>query len=169
MRAHLLLIALAASLMGLACGSHSDNVCEDIGNCSQRGDNDWIDTCQSNANALGSEAADAGCGAAFNQYYACADSNYSCQGATAAFPGCDDKLGALDACIAAATASTSCVALQMAESACTTVAPSPGPPPACTTTRDCQARCYLDHVPDACAPQVDELEDVVTCSDACPP
>ena len=169
MRAQLLLLAAAVALLGPACGSHSDNVCEDIGDCAQHGDTDWIDTCQSNADALGSEAATAGCGAAFDQYYACADSSYSCQGATATFPGCDDELAALDDCLAAATAHTACVALQTAEAACTAVPAAAGPPPACTTTRDCQARCYLDHVASACAPQIDELEELVACSDTCPP
>jgi hypothetical protein len=172
MRAHPLLILVAASLLGGACSSHTDQVCQNIGDCSQRGDTDWIATCQANADALGSEAAMVGCKTVFDQYYACADSNYSCQGATATFPGCDPALAALDDCIAAATANTSCVALQAAEATCTTVTtvPAPGgPPAACTTTRDCQANCYLSNVASACAPQVNELENVVTCSDACPP
>ena len=169
MRAHPLLVLAAASLMGWACSSHSDNVCQDIGDCSQHGDTNWIDTCQANANKLGAESADAGCGAAFNQYYACADSNYSCQGATATFPGCDQALSGLDTCIAAATAGTSCVALRTAEAACTTVPPAAGPPAACTATRNCQAACYLSLVASACAPQVNELEEVVGCSNACPP
>jgi len=169
MRARPWLVLVAAALIGPACSSHSDQVCQDIGDCSQRGDNGWIDTCQANADALGAEAAGAGCQAAFDQYYACADANYACQGATATFPGCDDKLAALDACIAAATAGTSCVALQAAEAACTTVPASPGPPAACTTTRDCQARCYLDRVASACAPRIDELQEVVACGEACPP
>jgi hypothetical protein len=169
MRARPFLVLIAASLIGGACSSHSDQVCQDIGDCSQRGDTTWIDTCQANADALGSEAATVGCQATFHQYYACADSNYSCQGATATFPGCDDKLAALDDCIAAATAGTSCVALQSAEAACTTVPVSGGPPVACTAARDCQAGCYLRSVASACAPQVIELEDVVACSDACPP
>jgi hypothetical protein len=169
MRARTLLALVAAALIGPACGSHSDNVCQNIGDCAQGGNTDWIDTCQANAEALGSEAADAGCGPAFDQYYGCADSNYSCQGATATFPGCDQDLAALDACIAAATAGTSCVALQAAEAACTTVAPASGPPMACTSLRDCQARCYLGNVASACAPQIDELQNVISCADACPP
>jgi hypothetical protein len=169
MRATSLFVLVAASMIGVACSSHSDNVCQDIGDCAHRGDTDWIATCQGNANQLGSEAAGAGCGSAFDQYYNCAEANYSCQGATATFPGCDQALAALDDCIAAATASTSCVKLQTAEAACTTVAPATGPPPACTAIRDCQAACYLGAVANACAPQVDELQNVVACSDACPP
>jgi hypothetical protein len=169
MRAQLLLIAIVAFLSGTGCGSHSDNVCEDIGNCAQRGDNTWIDTCQANADLLGAEAAAAGCQAAFDQYYGCADANYACQGATATFPGCDQALAALDGCIAAATSGTACVRLQMAQAACTTVPAASGPPPACTAIRDCQAACYLSTVANACAVQIDELQAVVTCSEACPP
>jgi hypothetical protein len=169
MRARPLLALVAAALIGPACGSHPDNVCENIGDCSQGGNTDWIATCQSNAKQLGDEASAVGCGGAFDQYYSCADSSYSCQGATPTFPGCDQDLAALDDCIAAATAGTACVALQAAEAACTTVAPSSGPPMACTSLRDCQARCYLGNVASACAPQIDELEAVITCSEACPP
>jgi len=169
MRAHSLVILLAAALTGVACSSNSDEVCQDIADCSQGGSSDWIATCQSNAKDLGNEANMVGCGTAFDQYYSCADSNYSCQGATATFPGCDQDLAALDACIAAATSGTSCVALQTAEAACTTVAPASGPPQACTALRDCQAACYLSNVASACAPQIDELENLVACSEACPP
>jgi hypothetical protein len=160
---------LAAALMGAACSSNTDDVCQDIGDCAQGGDNTWITTCQSNANKLATEAGQVGCTSTFNAYYACADSSYSCQGATATFPGCDQDLAALDACIAAATAATYCVALQTAEAACTTPPASGGPPAACTAARDCQAACYLSDVADRCAPQVDELPNVVACSSACPP
>lgn len=169
MRAQLVLALVTASLVGAGCSSHTDSVCENIGDCAQHGDTDWIDTCQANAHALGAESADAGCGPVFDQYYACADSAFSCQGATATFPGCDAALAALDSCLAAATAGTSCAALQAAEAACTTVAPAGGPPPACTARRDCQAACYLNKVANSCAPQVDELEAVVSCSEACAP
>jgi hypothetical protein len=169
MRARLILFLAAAALIGSGCSSNSDEVCQDIGDCSQHGDDDWITTCQSNANLLGTEADANGCRSAFDRYYSCADSNFSCQGATSTFPGCDDKLAALDSCIAAATANTRCAALQTAQAACTTVTPSAGPPPACTSLRDCQAACYLGAVANACAPQIDELQAVVACSDACPP
>ncbi|HXJ22503.1 MAG TPA: hypothetical protein VMT03_19960 [Polyangia bacterium] len=169
MRAPSLVILLAAALTGVACSSHSDEVCQDIGDCSQGGSNDWIATCQANAKALGDESNRVGCGTAFDQYFACADSAYSCQGATATFPGCDQDLATLDACLAAATADTWCVKLQTAEAACTTVAPAGGPPQACTSLRDCQAACYLGNVASACAPQIDELQSLVACSQACPP
>jgi hypothetical protein len=162
------------SLIGVACASHSDNVCQDIGDCSHGGSTTWISNCQGEANALGSEAADAGCGSPFEQYYGCADSNYSCQGATATFPGCDQALSALDACIGTATMNTSCAGLEAAEEACgDSTGPDAGtgaqPPPACTAARDCQARCYLGAVANACAPRVDELENAVSCASSCPP
>jgi hypothetical protein len=166
---------LAALLFaGSACDSHGDNVCQDIGDCSQGGDNDWIASCQDEAEALGAEASGQGCGGAFDAYYRCADSSYTCTGATATFPGCDDELAALDACLARATAGTSCVRLQMAESACLASGSSPpgpdgGPPPACTAARDCQAHCYLEKVANVCAPRVDEIEAVTGCAASCPP
>ncbi len=91
------------ALAGAACNSHPDNVCQNIGDCSYGGSDDFITACQDEAKALRSEASGNGCGPAFDAYYACADSSYSCQGATAVFPGCDGDLAALDSCLAAAT------------------------------------------------------------------
>lgn len=174
MLAHKLAFVAVMSVIGSACASHSDNVCQDIGDCSYAGNTTWISNCQSEANALGSEAASDGCGALFDQYYACADSSYSCQGATATFPGCAQALTALDSCIAAATMTSACAMLQAAEDACGAPASADGgidagPPPACTAARDCQARCYLGAVANACAPRVDELQNVLACSASCPP
>jgi hypothetical protein len=170
-----LLLAAAA-----ACGSTSDEVCQDIGDCSQGGSTSWITACQAEAKALRSEAADAGCGPAFDSYFSCAQSAYSCRGATATFPGCDDRHAAVDACLTAATSGTSCAALAAAQASCASLPPdggagsSPGDvtgsglPPACTASRDCQAHCYLGAVADACAPGVDELEAISACTHACP-
>jgi hypothetical protein len=176
------LFAAGFALVGAACNSHSDNVCQNIGNCSYGGSDDFITACQDEAKALRSEASGSGCGPAFDAYYACADSNYSCRGATAVFPGCDGDLAALDSCLAAATTDTSCAALTAAQVACgSATAPDAGastagdagagngPPPACTAARDCQARCFLDSVANVCAPRVDEIEAVTTCAFSCPP
>jgi hypothetical protein len=166
-------LVLFAFVAASACSSHQDNVCEDIGDCAQGGSSDWISSCQAEAKALQGEAAPAGCGSAFDTYFACADSNYSCQGATALFPGCADSLATLDACLTSATANTSCVRLETAEADCGASGPDAGAgtgtPLACTTARDCQAQCYLTIVADVCAPQVDELQNVSACASSCPP
>jgi hypothetical protein len=159
-----------AGLVALAgCGSHQDNVCQDIGDCAKGGDNVWIEACQGEAKALRGEADAAGCAPLFDAYYACADASYTCQGATPEFPGCDDELAALDACLAAATAGTSCVALASAETACGGASPDAGVPPACTAARDCLAGCYLTAVANVCAPRVDELDAANVCGASCPP
>jgi len=156
-----------------ACGSHQDNVCQDIGDCSRGGSGDWITSCQAEAKALQGETAATGCGPDFDVYFTCADSNYSCQGATALFPGCAEALSALDACLAAATTNTSCARLQASEASCAASGPdagtTTGTPAACTAARDCAAQCYLAGVADGCAPQVDELQNVSVCAASCPP
>ncbi len=173
---------LVPLLLAAACGSTSDEVCQDIGDCSQGGSTSWIIACQSEAKALHSEAADAGCGATFDSYFSCAQSAYSCRGATATFPGCDDHHTALDGCLTAATRGTSCAALVAAEASCASSGADGGAdagsgtggltgaalPPACTASRDCQAHCYLGAVANACAPGVDELEAVTMCDRSCP-
>ena len=167
----------ALALAALAgCSSHAETVCEDIGDCSQGGDNVWITTCQTNAKLLATEAAGAGCGPDYDAYYACADAAYTCTGATATFPGCEDRLAALDACLAAATAGTSCVRLVTDEATCGSpgpdagaTSPDAGVPAACTAARDCIAACYLGSVANVCAPGVTELEAAQACGATCPP
>jgi hypothetical protein len=162
----------AALLLGAAlagCASHEDDVCQSVGDCAQGGSSDWVASCQAEAKALRQEADSSGCGGVFDDYYACADSSFACQGATPTFPGCDAKLGALDACFGEATAGTSCQLLATRESACTAAPASTGPPPACTLARDCGAQCFLAQVSDVCAPRVDELATVAACTAACPP
>ena len=166
-----LLLAIAMS----GCDTHQENVCQDVGDCAHGGNTDFIAMCKAEANALQTEAQAAGCGADLGAYYDCADSNFSCQGATPLFPGCDAKLTALDDCLAAATAATSCAELAAAETACggqqadAGAAADAGPPPACTAARDCQARCYLDQVGNVCGPRADEIEAVTACASSCPP
>ena len=162
-----MLVALAG------CASHPENVCQDIGDCAQGGSSDWIASCQAEAKDLRDEAAAAGCASGFDAYFSCADSNYECHGATALFLGCADHLTALDACLANATANTSCIRLEVAEASCTTARPDAGSglgtPPVCTAARDCQAKCYLASVSDVCAPQIDEIQTVSACAASCPP
>jgi hypothetical protein len=176
-RSRLGALAALALAAGAGCSSHAETVCEDIGDCSQGGDNVWITSCQAEAKSLAGEAAGAGCGPDYDAYYACADASYVCQGATALFPGCDDELAALDACLAAATAGTSCVALASATAACggasadggPVAGPDAGVPPACTAARDCLAGCYLTSVANVCAPSVAELDVANACNASCPP
>jgi hypothetical protein len=158
-------LALAA---GAGCSSHIDEVCQDIGDCAHGGSTDWIASCQAEADKLRGEA----CRSELDGYFSCADSSYSCRGATAVFPGCADQLASLDACLAAATANTSCARLETAEASCGAPPPDAGTgagtSPACTAARDCQADCYLKNVGDVCAPRTDELETFTSCATTCP-
>jgi hypothetical protein len=175
-RARKLLIAssILLGLESMSCSSHQDDVCENVGACSRGGDSDWIASCKDEAKSLQGEANASGCGAAFDDYYSCAESNFTCKAITSTFPGCDAQRGALDECLSLATAKTSCAELSMKTSGC---APSDGGgvqtgssvPSACTALRDCMARCYLENVNNPCAPAVDELERVSSCSSSCPP
>jgi hypothetical protein len=153
----------------VGCSTNPEKVCQDIGDCAQGGSTDFIAMCKDAANSLATVAHATGCGADFEAYYDCADSNFSCQGATALFPGCDAKLMALNDCLAAATAGTSCAQLTAAQAACGSQQPDAGPPPACTANADCQAHCYLENVANVCGPRVDELQAVTACAASCPP
>jgi hypothetical protein len=170
----------SASLLGLAfaaCESNEDDVCENVGACSQGGDTDWITSCKDEAKSLRNEAQADGCGALFDDYYSCASSNFTCKGITASFPGCDGQRVAMENCLSAGEAKTSCKELTTKTTACAAAGVDGGPPdagtlglaPACTVARDCQARCYLDHVNNPCAPMIDELSSVTACSSSCPP
>jgi len=147
---------LALMLFPSGCASDSTNVCEDEGNCSHGGDRTFIDGCQHNANLLQSQAHAAGCTREYNVYFSCAA-----------------ELAALDACLARATDKSACAALDDEERRC--APPSDGGadagsvPLACTASRECEARCFLDQVENVCAPRVDELSAFVTCATTCPP
>jgi hypothetical protein len=166
------LLVFLALVVGAGCSSHVDDVCQDIGDCSQGGSSTWIASCETEGRDLQTEAMSVACGSDLDAYLSCADSSYSCRGVTALFPGCAGDLTALDSCLATATARTSCGRLETAEAGC--AAPRPdagtalGAPPACTAARECQAQCYLASVRDVCAPQVDELQSVAACTAACP-
>jgi len=185
-------VAPIAVLVLAGCSSDSDSVCTDIGDCAQGGASSWVESCQSEADLLQQQANEGGCGSRFGAYYSCASSNYTCNGATPSFPGCDAQRTALDGCLAAITAGSYCAQLVAAEAACASPGADSGPsggggrsgdaagsgggatedagsvPPACTLARDCQAQCYLANVGNACAPAVNELQASNTCAAACP-
>jgi hypothetical protein len=163
------LVAAPLLLAGASCGnSHADNVCEDIGDCAQGGDTTFIANCKAEAKALRNELVTYGCDSEFDEYYACADTTFQCQGATPTF-SCSAGLMALDTCIQTNGMSTGCSALAAKQSACTTPPPTSGPPVACTLARDCEAQCVLSGASDVCAPRPDELDAIRACSSACPP
>jgi hypothetical protein len=173
------LLVASGTLLGLSligCSSNQDDVCENVGACTQGGSSDWITACEDEAKSLRDEANAAGCLGLFDDYYSCAASNFTCKGITASFPGCDQR-AALENCLSAGEAKTSCKELTLKSTACAAATTDGGSPdagalglaPACTVARDCQARCYLDHVSNPCAPAVDELSGVTTCANSCPP
>ncbi len=154
------------ALLAAACATNQEDVCENVGDCAHGGSTDYIQGCKDEAKLLDKEARDNGCAAPFDDYYACANSNFDCRGATPVFPGCDGKRAALDACLARVEAQTACAALAAKRGACST---DDAGVVACTAARDCEARCFLDNVSDVCSPRVDELSTFSSCADRCPP
>jgi len=166
------LLAAMAFPLGLpGCGTASDSLCEDVGNCSQGGSNSWIQSCQNAANAM-SQAAPS-CAHLFDQYFQCTANNYVCNGATAAFPGCDSQLSQLEDCLNAAEANSPCGALAAGTSQCPgksgTSPPGSPLPTTCTLNEQCQASCYLQNVSNLCAPGLSELNAFTQCTQTCPP
>jgi hypothetical protein len=166
----LLLALLLPSIAG--CPSHADNVCEDIGDCAQGGDYVFIQGCQAQAQALATEASASGCGAEYDGYYACADASYDCTGITPTFAGCGGKLSALQSCLARGAAKNACGTLDAALAACgggadagAGTSPTPGAP--CGIGGVCEAQCYLDSVPDVCAPMPADLGSYTQCASQC--
>jgi len=155
-------------LLAASCASHTDNVCEDIGDCAQGGDATFVAACKAEAKALRAELVTYGCDSEFDEYYACADTTFQCQGATPAF-SCSAGLMALDACLQMNQTSTTCAALAAKQATCTTAPAPSGPPAACTLARDCEAQCVLGGAADVCAPDADELDTIRACMSACPP
>jgi hypothetical protein len=159
MKARFLFIVL------VGCASDTQSYCENVGDCTQAGDSDWIQTCNDDLSAQQSEATSDGCATAFDAYYACTSAHFDCEGITSTFPTCDGAKATLDACFAAAQSGTSCAALAAATASC---GADGGPPPACTAASDCQAACYLANVAAPCAPRADELANVTACGASCP-
>jgi hypothetical protein len=153
------------------CQSHADNVCEGVTDCERGGDSEWLAACQDEAKQLSKESSSLGCGGQFDSYYACADDNFQCNGATASFPGCDDQRAALETCLTLAQGSTACSELTARTATCTAVdaGAAGAPDPTCTLARDCAARCYLDTVSNVCAPNAAELSAVGDCTQSCRP
>lgn len=155
----------ALLLLLVACNSDAENVCEDIGDCTQGGSSDWIAACKSEASKLRAEAVAASCIVELDAFEKCESDHFDCEGATSLFPGCDTETAALDSCLAAATSGTACADLAAANVACGVEA---GVLVGCTALRDCEARCFLDHVQNPCAPRADEIESVTACGASCP-
>jgi hypothetical protein len=169
------LVLCAAFLCLSACNSDQEDVCDNVGACAQAGSSDWIRGCKDEAKLLQKEASSDGCAGLFDDYYACANASFTCEGATPEFPGCDAKRAALESCISGAEATNACGALVARTQACASsdagsdAEGGTSLAPACTIQRVCQAQCYLDHVSNACAPAVNELSDLTTCAASCPP
>lgn len=159
---------LAICVLAAACGTHADQVCEDIGLCSSQSD-DQIAACQKEGKQLGVEARASGCGSQFDGYFSCADSRYVCNGNVPSFSGCESTRASLDSCLAAARDKNSCGQLDARLSACPTTSPAPNPVPGpCSTTELCSSRCFLDDVADVCRPQSIELVNFSHCVQQCP-
>ena len=152
-----LLLPIFLVTVAVACATSTEEVCDDVGDCSYGGATDWIAQCKASTGALGTESKAAGCGDLFDRYYDCAKSSYACRGNVATFPGCDRS--PLDACLQKARNGTACAELA---SRCGDAGLA-----SCTTGDLCKARCYLDNVKNACAPAVDELDGVAVCSASC--
>jgi len=166
------LVPWVALVVGsMACGTASDSVCEDVGNCSQGGSNSWITSCQNSADSVMQAAPS--CSGPFDQYFQCADDHYVCSGATASFPGCDSQLAALEACLNGAMANSPCQTLAEKTGGCPggsgTQPPGSPIPAACTLSEQCQASCYLANVSNPCAPGLSELNAFTQCALACLP
>jgi hypothetical protein len=158
------------------CESHATAVCEDQGDCSQGGDNDWITRCEDEAKLLEHQANSTHCGKEYDRYYACADDHFVCHGATASFPGCGTLRAALEACLARDRKSP-CAVLAARQAQCVVTDIDAGaeadagdvPEPACDLQRQCEARCYLDTAAETCGPRLDELSAFSECAESCPP
>jgi hypothetical protein len=151
------------------CNSKADDVCENVAACENGGSSEQVQSCQDEAKVLRAEADAGGCSGAYDGYYACADSKFTCEGATASFPGCDGERATLDACLARGAATNACGELARKTSACHTIdGGASAPLSACTAARACAARCYLDRVADPCAPRPDELSASASCTQSCP-
>ena len=161
--------ALAAlALLLAACGTHADDVCEDVGLCRGLTD-DQVSACQLEAKSLTVEARASGCGASTEAFFACGAAHYTCTGDTPAFPGCDASRAALDACLAATRATNACGRLDANLSACPSARPPAAPAPAaCGATELCASQCFLADVADVCRPQAAELVNFTRCVQACP-
>ena len=165
-----LCVALVAAL-AVGCDSDSDVACRDVGNCSHGGSDDWITACREQNDELSDEADAVGCRAEFDAYFGCAEAHFACHGNQSSFPGCAPKLEAYSACLGAKAAGTSCVKLEQGLAECDAGAPPADAPELalspCSASGECSARCYLDSVPNLCAPLAAELAAFADCASHC--
>lgn len=173
-------LLLSLAFVALAgCDSKSDTVCQDIANCSHGGSDDWVTACQSEADDLADEATGSGCGAAYDEYFACAEAHFACNGNKSEFTACDARRSTLDACLASERANNACGELDAKLALCSTPsAPNAAAPDApagdatlepCTTGGVCSARCYTESVADVCAPTAAGLSAFADCASHCVP
>jgi hypothetical protein len=179
---HKALICALCSVLALGCGpgltlttvpTDAESVCYNVDECAQGGSYTWLQNCNAEALTLQQQSEASGCSSLYDGYYACANSNYTCQGITPLFPGCDEKLSALEACLNAATAQSACAQYTAKLANCppgSGTAP-PGSPivSPCSLNLQCQAQCYLSNVSNACNPGLTELDAFSQCATACPP
>jgi hypothetical protein len=170
------------SVLALSCGpgltlttvpTDAESVCYNVDECAQGGSYSWLQSCNAEALTLQQQSEASGCGSLYDGYYACANSNYNCQGITPLFPGCDKQLGSLEACLNAATAQSACAEYTAKLANCppgSGTAP-PGSPivSPCSLNLQCQAQCYLSNVSNVCNPGLTELDAFANCANACPP
>lgn len=172
--------AVSLAFVALAgCNSNSDTVCQDIANCSHGGSDDWVTACRSEADELADEAKASGCGAAYDEYFACAEDHFACNGNESEFAACDARKSTLDACLASERANNACGELDAKLALCgTSSAPNTPAPDApagdatlepCTTGGVCSARCYTESVADVCAPTAAGLSAFADCASHCAP
>jgi hypothetical protein len=165
------LVASVALLAG--CASDADSVCMDIANCSHGGSDDYLGACRTQNVDLSHEATRSACSAEFDAYFSCANEQFECLGNKSVFPGCDAKLSALDACLAAGRANNACGELTTKLAACPSGTPAPNDGGAtldpCSAEGVCSARCYLDALVDVCAPTPAELAIFSDCASHCVP
>lgn len=154
-------------LFAIACGTHAESVCEDVGLCRAQTD-DQITACQNEAKSLELEARASDCGGPFDEYFSCADDHYLCTGNVPSFAGCELTRGLLDSCLSGARAQNSCGALAVRLAACPGKPPANPTPAPCGATELCTSRCYLDDVADVCLPQPLELSEFAHCVQQCP-
>jgi len=161
-------IAAAFCLATASCTNTWDSVCQSIGDCAHGGDFSWISTCQDDALALRRQSDASPCAGLFLSYFSCAQAQFQCQGATVSIAGCDSNRADLEQCLAQAQNDNACASYAQAVAACPAADGGSFLPASCSLTQQCEAQCYLSHVPNLCAPDLSSLGDAAQCAQACP-
>ncbi|HEV8550529.1 MAG TPA: hypothetical protein VGQ57_15900 [Polyangiaceae bacterium] len=177
-----LALAILAAAVLVSCDSDSDTVCTDAGNCSHGGSDSWITECRAQNDELDDEADAVGCSSEFDAYWSCAEDKFVCHGNQTSFPGCEAKAAAYSACLSTRASGTACAELTQKLTLCGASGaeagagsssadsdPASGIPDVtpCTASGNCSSRCYLDHVPDLCAPRPADLAAFADCAEHC--